>query len=155
MFADYSSKVNKVGKSQKRGLVVTEKNIYKHDPKNYKVRKFGTPIVEITKISCSHQKDTFVILHCKEPYRDFILDFGIDGGLEKYSEFVTVLVQEYRKLTNTDLPVDFEDRITYNNSRTAEKPGKEETVVFQAATDAKTKGSVFKTGKPSNIIQFA
>lgn len=43
-------KVNKAGKSQKRGIVVTEKNIYKHDPKNYKVKKFGTPIVEITKI---------------------------------------------------------------------------------------------------------
>jgi len=39
MFADYSNKVNKVGKSQKRGLVVTEKNIYKHDPKNYKVSR--------------------------------------------------------------------------------------------------------------------
>jgi hypothetical protein len=43
-------KVNKVGKSQKRGIVVTEKNIYKHDPKNYKVKKFGTPLVEVRSI---------------------------------------------------------------------------------------------------------
>lgn len=50
MFADYVNKVNNKGKTQKRGIVVTEKNIYKHDPKNYKVKKFGTPLVEVISI---------------------------------------------------------------------------------------------------------
>jgi myosin-1 len=50
MFADYMNKVNRVGKAQRRGIVVTDKNIYKHDPKNYKVKKFGTPIIEIVGI---------------------------------------------------------------------------------------------------------
>ena len=44
LFADYVNKVNPVGKVQKRGLVVTEANIYKHHPKTYAVIKFGTPI---------------------------------------------------------------------------------------------------------------
>jgi len=156
MFADYVNKVNKVGKSQKRGLVVTEKNIYKHDPKNYKVRKFGTPLVEVTKMSLSHQKDSFIILHCKEPYRDFVLDMSLEGDVraEKYSEFATVIIQELRKLTGTEIPVEFNDRIVYNNSRAKEKPGKEETVVFQQTNDAKLKGSQFKAAKPSNLVEF-
>jgi myosin-1 len=49
-FADYVNKINPKGKSQKRGIVVTEKNIYKHDPKNYKVKKFGTPLASVTSI---------------------------------------------------------------------------------------------------------
>jgi len=145
-FADYTNKVNKVGKSQKRGIVVTEKNIYKHDPKNYKVKKFGTPIVAMKKISLSHQRDSFVVIHCNPPeYRDLILDLGIEGH-EKYSEMVSVLVQEFKKLTGENLPVEFADRITYNNSRTPEKPGKEETLTF--VQDAKVKvRSEFKAGK--------
>jgi len=153
MFADYVAKVNKVGKSQKRGIVITEQNIYKHDPKNYKVRKFGTPIVEVKSISCSPRKDTFVILHCKEPYRDFVLDLGTEGE-EKVSEFVTVLVQEYRKLTGEGLPIHFSDRISYNNSRTNEKPGKNELVVFEGSNDPKLKHCQFKTGKGQNIVFY-
>jgi myosin-1 len=150
LFADYVNKVNKVGKSQKRGIVVTEKNIYKHDPKNYKVKKFGTPTSEVTKISLSHQKDSFAIVHAKPPYRDLVLDLGIEiGGVaaEKYSEFVTVVVQEYRKLTGNDLPVDFTDKITYNNSRTKDKPGNDSMLSFLPCMDGKVKGSQFKSGK--------
>lgn len=49
-FADYLNKVNRVGKTQKFGIVITEKNIYKHDPKSYKVVKFATPIVEVVSV---------------------------------------------------------------------------------------------------------
>jgi len=145
MFADYAMKVNKVGKSQKRGIVVTEKNIYKHDPKKYTVKKFETPLAEVTHISMSPNRDTFVVVHLRYPYRDLVLDLGIDG--EKVSEFVTVVVQEILKITGNTLRVDFTERISYNNSRTKEKPGTDCTLTFQATTDAKQKGSVFKTGK--------
>ena len=57
----------------------------------------------------SHQKDTFVVVHCLEHYRDFVLDLGVEGR-EKLSEFVTVLVQEYKKLTGNMLPVEFTDK---------------------------------------------
>lgn len=109
MFADYTNKVNNKGKSQKRGIVVTEKNIYKHDPKNYKVKKFGTPLVEVVSISMSKTKDSFVIVHCREPYRDLVLDLGIEGA-ERYSEFVTVVVQEIKKITGNTIPVLFSDQ---------------------------------------------
>jgi hypothetical protein len=48
-------------------------------------------------------------VHAQEPYRDLVLDLGIEGP-EKYSEFVTVLVQEYKKLTGNILPVQFIDK---------------------------------------------
>lgn len=146
MFADYSNKINNKGKSQKRGIVVTEKNIYKHDPKNYKVKKFGTPLAEVTSISLSPRKDSFVVVHCRPPYRDLVLDLGIDG-VDKYSEFVTVIVQEIRKLTGNTISVTFSDQITYNNSRDKNKPGVECTLGFQPNTDPKATGNVFKPGK--------
>jgi len=154
-FADYVNKVNKGGKSQKRGIVVTEKNIYKHDPKNYKVKKFGTPIVDVKSISLSSKKDSFLIIHAKEPHRDLVLDLGIEGSPEKYSEFVTVLVQEYKKLTGTALQVNFNDRITFNNSRANQKPGVDCVLTFEMSSDMKLKGCVFKTGKGNtNVIQY-
>ena len=67
----------------------------------------------------SHQKDSFAVVHAKPPYRDLVLDLGIEvGGVaaEKYSEFATVVVQEYRKLTGNDLPVDFTDRCYFFES---------------------------------------
>jgi len=154
MFADYVNKVNNKGKSQKRGIVVTEKNVYKHDPKNYKVKKFGTPLVEVTSISMSPRKDSYVVVHCREPYRDMILDLGIEG-VEKYSEFVTVLVQEIKKLTNTVIPVYFNDQILYNNSREANKPGIQCSLGFQPNNDPKSVGCVFKPGKSNhNVVLY-
>jgi hypothetical protein len=50
MFADYVDKINKHSKVQKRGVVVTEQNIYKHDPKRFKLRKVAVPIAKITDI---------------------------------------------------------------------------------------------------------
>ncbi len=146
VFADYVNKVNPAGKVQKRGIVVTEKNIYKHDPKNYKVKKFGTPIVDVIGISLSKTRDTFVVLHCKGHYRDLVLDLGLAGN-ERYSEFVTIIVQERKKLTGEMLKVEFSEKIPYNNSRTATKPGQNCTLTFEASMDPKVVGSVFKTGK--------
>jgi len=154
MFAENTNKINRVGKSQKVGIVVTEKNIYKEDPKSYKVKKFGTPLANISSVSLSHQKDSFVVVHAQEPYRDFVLDLGIEGP-EKYSEFVTVLVQEYKKLTGNILPVQFVDKITYNNSRDKQKPGTPAVLTFQAANDPKLKGCQFKVGKNnSNVVLY-
>lgn len=153
MFADYANKINKIGKCQKRGIVVTEKNIYKHDPKNYKVKKFGIPLLSVSAISLSTKKDTFVVLHVNPPDRDLVLDMGING-VERYSEFVTVLVQEYKKLTGNNLSVKFATRINYNNSRTQEKPGVDSVLVFESSNDVKLKGCQFKVGKSNNTVIY-
>jgi myosin-1 len=50
-FAEYASKANSKNKIQKRGVVVTDRNIYKHDPKNYKIKKYETPISQLKDIT--------------------------------------------------------------------------------------------------------
>lgn len=104
MFADYVDKINKHSKVQKRGVVVTEQNIYKHDPKRFKLRKVAVPIAKITDIwwefkffqktfvcydthhltlimwnSVSTKKDYFVVIHCDETERDLFFNLGITG----------------------------------------------------------------------------
>jgi len=101
------------------------------------------------------KKDTFCIVHCNSPYRDFVLDLGVDGTPEKYSEFVTCIVHEVKKLNDNNIQVNFSDSIRYNNSRDEKKPGTECTLTFESTNDQKVKGSVFKSGKNNtNTIQY-
>ncbi|EGG25290.1 myosin IE [Cavenderia fasciculata] len=140
LFADYVTKVNPKGVPQKRGVVVTNANIYKHDPKNYKVKKWGTPLADISSISCSPNNDTFVVIHCKAPSRDFVLDVGING-YEAVSEIVTVIVQQVQKLTGIRLTVHFAQQITFNNAR---PKGSDTQLSFQQSNDPKVDGSQYK-----------
>ena len=108
LFADVTNKINRKGKSQRRAIIVTEKNIYKQDPNNYKVRKGELPLSQINGISLSKQKDTFIILHANSPYRDLVLDLGLNDT-EKYSELVVVVVNQIRRLTDKTIPTKFSD----------------------------------------------
>jgi len=152
-FADYINKVNRKCKLDKRAIVVTEKNIYKNDPKNYKVKKYGYPIVECKSISVSTQKDTYVVVHATEPKRDIIIDLGVEGP-EKVSEFVCVIVDEYKRLTGQKLKVTFSDRITYNNSRDKGSAGKDHILTFQADPKLQ-KGCSLKKDKEGAVVLFA
>eukprot|EP01132_Coremiostelium_polycephalum_P006092 gene6092-7590_t len=143
LFADYVTKVNPKGTPQKRGIVVTNANIYKHDPKNYKVKKWGTPLADITSISVSPHKDTFLVIHCKPSSRDLVLDLGING-YEAVSEIVTVIVQQVQKLTGVRLSIQFSTSITYNN---AKPKGSDTILTFQSSNDPKVVGSSFKKVK--------
>jgi len=49
-FSDNVLKLNQYGKIQLRTLVVTERSIYKYDPKNYKVRKDPVPLSDVASI---------------------------------------------------------------------------------------------------------
>jgi hypothetical protein len=58
----------------------------------------------------SAKTDTYVVVVCHEPYRDLVLDLGV-SGVEKVSEFVTVVCQEFKKVTEgKDLPIHFAER---------------------------------------------
>eukprot|EP01119_Soliformovum_irregulare_P017879 TRINITY_DN5376_c0_g2_i2.p1 TRINITY_DN5376_c0_g2~~TRINITY_DN5376_c0_g2_i2.p1 ORF type:complete len:1039 (+),score=347.18 TRINITY_DN5376_c0_g2_i2:84-3200(+) len=157
LFADYANKVNKKGKSQKRAVVVTEKNFYKQDPNNYKVKKSELPLAMIHSISMSRKKDTFVIVHADagKGYRDLVLDLGINNG-EKVSEFVVVLVDQVKRLIDRNISVQYIDTIKYNNSRTAKAPGQESSLTFQdGSADPKLVGCAFKSGKNNaNVILY-
>eukprot|EP00013_Stygamoeba_regulata_P029147 CAMPEP_0177657900 /NCGR_PEP_ID=MMETSP0447-20121125/16485_1 /TAXON_ID=0 /ORGANISM="Stygamoeba regulata, Strain BSH-02190019" /LENGTH=1046 /DNA_ID=CAMNT_0019162393 /DNA_START=15 /DNA_END=3155 /DNA_ORIENTATION=- len=132
LFADYVEKVNRYWKAQKFGIVVTEKNIYKTNPGNYSVVKFGIPIINLASISLSPYEDTFVVVHCKESsgMRDLVLNLGINNE-ERYSEFVTTVATLFHVLTNQKLPVNFIDPIVFNNSRTSKKFGQTACLTFE------------------------
>jgi len=60
----------------------------------------------------SRGPDAYVVVKMKAPQRDLVLNAGV-GDEEKCAELVTVL----RSVAPTEVPVHFEDRITYNNAR--------------------------------------
>jgi len=149
LFSDYAIKVNRHGKGQRRAITVTDKTIYKQDPDNYKVKKGELPISEITDINMHSGKDTFVVIRGKAPWRDIVLDLGISGP-EKYSEFVTVICDQYKVLTRATIPVSFVTNIKYNNAREPKSAGIESTVTWQSLTTPDPKmltSSAFKQGK--------
>jgi len=146
LFADYVDKVNSKAKVDRRAIVVTERSIYKQDPKNYKVKKCEVPLSQVTSIGLSPNNDCFVVVHAKEPYRDLVADFGVTG-VEKYSEFVSLIVMEIKKLTDQMVPVDFGSNIKYNNGRTVKAPGTDCMLGFQFVADPKVTVPAFKSGK--------
>src|SRR5689334_14191160 len=71
--------------------------------------------------SLSHNEDTFVFVLAKEPYRDLVLDLGW-SGVERVSEFVIIVTQQYYRLKEAVLPVKFVESVQFNNARTPKKP---------------------------------
>jgi len=154
LYADYVTKVNSKDKGQRRAIVVTDKFIHKQDPKNYKVKKFETPLTEITSIALSSKEDCFVIIHAREPYRDLVLDMGL-ASEERYSEFVSVICFFVKKTLGIDIKVEIMDNIPYNTARTPKNSkGNPSVLTFQKATDPKQVGSQFKGVKGGGVVLF-
>lgn len=150
LFADYVDKLNRKAKIQRRVFIVTEKNLYKQDPKSYKVKKTGVPLVSVTGISLTKFEDRWVIIHCSGEHRDLAINTSNEGD-EKYSELVTVLLQAVESLTNKKIEVKFyETPISFNNSRKKGMEGKPGSLTFEKAGPEVPKG--FKKGKNENHI---
>lgn len=154
-FSEYIDKVNSKDGSDKRAVVVSEKTIYKHDPNNYKFKKLPTPLSAVQSINLSTKPDTFVVVTVQEPHRDLVFNLGV-SGVEKVSEFVTVIVQNVKKLTGNTVPVNFNDSIKYNTGRSPKKPngGQICVLTFQPTNDSKIQGSILKKGKGNNNVVY-
>jgi len=149
LFADYVDKINPNGKTQRRGLVITEKNIYKHNPVNYKVKKIAIPISTVTGISLSPYSDNYVVIGVLYPARDIVL------SIEKYAEFVTVLFHAYENLVGSKTPLTFVDRIPYNNSREGKDPGQDNTLTFQRCGPKEKPNSFSKSKNNIMIVRYS
>lgn len=114
-YCDVMNKCNSSYKAQLRGIVMTNMNIYKMDPKNFKAHNKPIPIAEITDITLSRDADQWVVIHTTGKQQDLLLDLTTTAKIEeeKLSEFVTVLAQTYKALTRNDLPVKFGDSTTF------------------------------------------
>jgi len=167
-FADYAHKVNRKGDVQYRGVVVSNLNIYKHDPKKFTVKQEGIPIAICKSITMSRFKDAFLIIHTHDgSNRDLVLDFGME--VDKLSEFVTVLYQVYKELTHQDLVVEFADNVKFNNSAKAKKEAnasstspasprsdvpRGDTLSIRFEPTPKPGQSFFKYGKSGSVIYY-
>jgi len=140
-FSDYVTKINTKEKEQQRGFVVTEKNIYKHDPKNYKVHNKPIPLVTVTGISMSPYADGFVIIHVQRPEKDIVID------CEKYVELVTVIFSSIQKLTVNTIEVKFAERVNYFH-------GKDIALQFQK-NGGGSKGTFQKGAKGVNYVNIS
>jgi len=113
-YCDYMNKINSSYKIQSRGIVVTNMNIYKHDPKNFKIANKPISIAEITDITVNRGDDQWVIVHTSSKQQDLLLEMANNSEQgEKLSEFITVLVQRFKFLTGNDLAVKFEDKSSF------------------------------------------
>jgi len=149
LYADYIFKLNDKGKTEKRGVLVTNNHIFKLHPKTFKVRRKAIPLVNVVSISVSPNKDGVVIFHIKQPERDLVLDLS-NCGYEGVSEIVTVTVEQIQKLTGNRIQVNFSQNITFNNARPSKK---DITMSFQseqltpgASVIKKAKGGGYTAG---------
>eukprot|EP00179_Madagascaria_erythrocladioides_P014805 CAMPEP_0198364584 /NCGR_PEP_ID=MMETSP1450-20131203/153739_1 /TAXON_ID=753684 ORGANISM="Madagascaria erythrocladiodes, Strain CCMP3234" /NCGR_SAMPLE_ID=MMETSP1450 /ASSEMBLY_ACC=CAM_ASM_001115 /LENGTH=1082 /DNA_ID=CAMNT_0044072023 /DNA_START=157 /DNA_END=3405 /DNA_ORIENTATION=- len=149
-FSDNCVKVNPKGKAQLRAITVTERNLYKQNPKNYKVLKVGTSLADVTGISLSTLNDRFVVVHCKAPVRDLLLDLG-ESGEERASEFVTVLVKNIQMITGNSIAPAFNNTVSYNNTRTDKADTQPRQLSFVA--NAAVPKPVFKKQGAADTIQ--
>jgi len=151
-FSDYVTKINTKEKTQERGLVVTEKNIYKHDPKNFKIHNKPLALVNITSVSLSKYSDSYVVIHVKRPEKDIVFE------CDKYAELVTILYETYLGLTSNKLPVNIGDKINYFH-------GKDLILTFQkdpnmspgasSPTSPGGKKNTFVKGKKEQTILYS
>jgi len=108
-FSDTVTKINHHQKAQLRVLVSTDSNIYKQDPKNYSMTKGGVHLATITGIMISPYTDSFCLVKSKTPHPDVLVDLGING-VERVSEFVTVIVLQCKQAFAIDVPVTVSDK---------------------------------------------
>jgi len=157
LFADEVTKVNRGGRAEMRDIIVTDQNIYKCDPKSYKIKTFegtpksGIPVNDVIGVSMSNQKDNFIVVHTNDKIRDVILQIG-NAQHEKLSEFVSILAGLYTKTTNKKLPVQFyKDSFEYDNSS---KLGKKQTIVFIGDPAVLAGTAVWKKTKLGGEVRY-
>jgi myosin-1 len=149
LYADYIFKLNDKGRTEKRGVLITNLHMFKLHPKTFKVRRKAIPLVTIVSVSVSPFKDGVVIFHIKPPERDLVLDLSL-CGYEGVSEIVTVVVERVLKLTGNRLPVAFSQNINFNNTRPSKK---DLTITFQPEQPVPG-ASVIKKGKVGYIAAY-
>eukprot|EP01137_Pigoraptor_chileana_P023527 Opistho-2@89950 len=151
-YADDVVKVNPKGKPQLRTIIMTEQNIYKYDPKKYKIKKVGIPLQSVQGVALSRQRDGYIVIHMAAPERDIVIDCGVSGE-ERVSELATVIFTTMQRNYNRQIPVRFEDRVVYNNSRDAKgSAGSDVSLTFAPNPKPQGNESAFKLLKKDQAV---
>ncbi|ESO97046.1 hypothetical protein LOTGIDRAFT_143556 [Lottia gigantea] len=105
LFSSFVKKVNKHNKMADRGIIITNKSIYKLDSKKrFKPMTKGTPISEITGLSITPESDQLVVIHLSGG-NDLVICLISQSGEERVGELVGILCSHWHKTMKKDLKV--------------------------------------------------
>lgn len=111
LFSSYILKVNKFNKSSERGIVITDKFIYKLDvKKKFKPMSKGIPLTDVTGVSASTGKDQLSIIHLSSG-NDLVMCLTNPGGEERVGELIGVMTSHMHKILKKDLKVNLSMRL--------------------------------------------
>ncbi|XP_072029754.1 unconventional myosin-Id-like [Amphiura filiformis] len=111
LFSSTVIKVNKHNKCAERAILVTDRCIYKLDPKKgFKPMRAGVALSEVTGISLSTGKDQLVILHLLGN-NDIVVCLTSPNGEDRAPELVGVLCNQFMQTNHSELKVIVKPRL--------------------------------------------
>eukprot|EP01105_Mastigella_eilhardi_P025689 TRINITY_DN7065_c0_g1_i1.p1 TRINITY_DN7065_c0_g1~~TRINITY_DN7065_c0_g1_i1.p1 ORF type:complete len:1063 (+),score=234.56 TRINITY_DN7065_c0_g1_i1:40-3189(+) len=147
-FADYVMKISRNGKAQRRVMMITDRHLYKHDARSYKVKN-TVKLTNIEGVSMSRNTDAFIVVHVKAPEPDLFFEC-YSSKVNKLAEVVAALAGAFKACTGRDVVVHFGDSVLFNNGR---PKGHDCRVDF--TNDASLAGVLFKKVKPHQYLVAA
>jgi len=117
-FTDQVLVLNRRGKPERRDLVVTDQAVYfamrrkKSNQVVYQLQR-RIPLGEISSLSLSTLQDNFVVLHHQQ------YDMVFENN--RKTEIVALIMENYKLTNGRDLPVNFNDNISYKASNGAQR----------------------------------
>jgi len=126
-------KVNRKGKSQLRGLAMSQKNIFKLDPQSFKIKKEPVPLTSISGIHLTSKRDHVVVLHLKGGH-SLLVEFSPEEG-DREVEFAIDVLQLAAAQGNK-IEIKFADSIPFQVAS--------RDLTLTVAQDARAKEVTFK-----------
>uniref|UniRef100_A0A0B7ADG6 Myosin motor domain-containing protein n=2 Tax=Arion vulgaris TaxID=1028688 RepID=A0A0B7ADG6_9EUPU len=112
LFSSYVKKANKHNKTAERGIVITDKFIYKVDiQKKFRPMTKGTSFSEVTGLSLTPGKDQLVVIHLSGG-NDFVLCLQNPAHEERAGELVGVMCSHLHKTFKKDTKVNISKTIS-------------------------------------------
>jgi len=129
VFSSRIYKLNTKGKQDERILVITDKHLYRLDPKSFKLHKTPVPLEQVTGFSISAGEDQAVVIHLgQDADNDLVVTLR---GNACAAELVSLIAQQ----VDESLPVTVNSKIYYHAQ------GKELSLTF---SEEEAKQTAFK-----------
>lgn len=105
LFSSYCKKVNKHNQCADRAIMITDKGIYKLDPKKkYKPLRAIIPLQQVSGLSVSSGSDQLIVFHLTDG-NDLVVCLVTTSGEERVGEVVGTLAKFWKKHNHRELQV--------------------------------------------------
>ncbi|XP_042566556.1 LOW QUALITY PROTEIN: unconventional myosin-Ig [Clupea harengus] len=111
LFSGFVRMLNWFNNTKDRALLITDKHIYKLEPKKYKVHK-RIPLESVTSLSVTSGSDQMVALHTanQDDFLVYLQQGQLCSNQDRVGELVGTLCDYSKRVRNTDLPVKVSQR---------------------------------------------